>query len=424
MDAKVESAGEWKKVISVVIQKEEVQKEFDKILKNVQKDVNIQGFRKGKVPKKMVISRYGENMIMEASEKLISQALQKACIENKINPAGDPTFEDVKINVKEISDVSFKATVEIDPEIEIKGYKDLKIKVEDVKVDDGEIDAIMETIKNQRAELNETEEPIKKGDIVAVKYENVMVNGEKTDILPAPQAIEIGNAPLSELNTELLGLKKGDKKNISFVFPENYPLADYSGKNGSAEVLIENVRAKTLLPLDEEFFAQIGTPAKNEEELKVIVKDNVLNKKKSEAKVVAHEKAIEELLKSNEFFVPEGRIRNYIHNLRHNEESYYSAKNPQPSFEEYLTTRRDEAEKNIRRFRILDYIVNKENIKVSAEELDAYIENIAKMYNYPFEEFKEQLRKKGETLQIREELKIGKALDCLVGLVKWEDISK
>ena len=424
MDAKIEAAGECKKSISIVIPKEELQKEFNKVLNNVKKDVSIQGFRKGKVPENIIMSRYGESMIMEASEKLISQSFYNACKENKINPAGEPIFEDVKVNPKEITEISFKALVEIDPEIEIKGYKDLKIKIEDVKVEGSEIDAIMETIKNQRAELNETDEPIKKGDIVALKYENVMVGGEKSDKIPAPQAVEIGNAPLAELNTNLLGLKKGDRKELSFVFPENYPLAEYSGKKGAASVEIVNVRAKTLLPLDEEFFAQIGTPAKNEEELKVIVKDNVLNKKKNEAKEAAIEKAIEELLKKNEFFVPDGRIKYYIENLRKNEEKYFNAKNPQPSIEEYLKIRRDEAVKNIRRFRILDYIVSKENIKISSEEVDTYIETIAKAYNYPFEQFKEQLRKSGETIHIREELKIGKALDCLIGLVKWEDASK
>ena len=417
MDAKIEAGKtENEKVISIVIPKEEVQTEFDKILTNVKKDVNIEGFRKGKVPANIIMSRYGESMIMEASEKLISQSLHKACIDNKINPAGDPIFEDVKVNTKEVSEVSFKAIVELDPEIEVKGYKDLKVNIEEVKVDDAEIDAIMESIKNQRAELHETEAPIKKGDIVALKYENAKVNGEVTENFPAPKMIDVGNAPLAELNTDVLGLKNGDKKKVSFVLPD--------GKKAVAEVVVENVRAKTLLPLDEEFFAQMGVPAKNEEELKAIVKDNVLNKKKNEAKESAIEKATEELLKKNEFFVPQGRINYYIQNLYKNEEKYYNAKNPQPSFEEYLKTRREDAIKNIRRFRILDWIVSKEDIKVSAAEVDTYIENIAKAYNYPFEEFKEQLRKSGETLNIREEMKISKALDCLVGVAKWEDASK
>ena len=424
MSAKIEAAGENKKSITIVIPKEDVQKKFDGILKNLKKDVSIQGFRKGKVPESVILSRYGESMIMEASEKLISESFYKACTENKINPASEPIFEDVKVDSKEIAEISFKATVELDPEIEIKDYKNLGVKIEEVKVEDSEVDAIMETIKNQRAELNETDEPIKKGDIVALKYENVMIDGEKSEKIPAPQAVEIGNSPLPELNTELLGLKKGGKKELSFVFPENYPLAECAGKKGSASVEIVNVRAKTLLPLDEEFFKQIGTTATNEEELKAIVKDNVLNKKKNEAKEAAVEKAIGELLKKNAFFVPDGRIKNYIHNLRQSEERYFNAKNPQPSFEEYLTNRKEEAENAIRRFRILDYIVNKEAIKVSSEEVDTYIENIAKMYNYPFEQFKEQLRKSGETIQIREELKIGKALDCLVGVVKWEEASK
>jgi len=397
-----------------------VQKEFDKVLSDVKKKVDIQGFRKGKVPEKIVISRYGESIIMDAAEKLISQAYGKACADNKINPAGDPVFEDTKVNVKEIDDISFVALVEIDPEIKIENYKNLDVKAKEVVVEDSEIDAIIETIKNQRAELNETNEPIKKGDVVGLEYENIVIDGEKSAQFPAPQMIEVGNANLEELNRELLGQKIGDKKEISFVFPSNYPLPEYAGKNASASVKITQIRAKTLLPLDEEFFAQIGTTAKNEEELRAIVKDNVLHKKKNEAKEEAFEKAIEELTKKNEFFVPEARIKYYIENLRKNEEHYFNAKNPQPTFEEYYKNRKDEAEKAIRRFRILNYIVEQEKIKVNTEEVDAHIENIAKMYNYPFEQFKESLRRSGEIMNVREELKINKALNCLIGEAKWE----
>ncbi|MCL2844244.1 MAG: trigger factor [Chitinivibrionia bacterium] len=424
MSTKVESVNEWKKRILVEIPKEEVQAEFDKILKDVAKKVDIQGFRKGKVPEKVVISRYGEGMIMEATEKLISRSFHKACMDNQLNPAGDPVFEDTKINPKEIDAISFAAVIEIDPEIKIDGYKDLKVKINEVKVENNEIDAIIDTIKNQRAELNETNEPIKKGDVVGVEYENIVIDGAKAETFPATKMFEVGNATLPELNTELTGKKTGDKKDISFTFPKDYPLNDYAGKKASATVEIVQVRAKTLIPLDEEFFKQIGTTATNEEELKVIVKDNVLNKKKNEARDEACEKAVDELLKKNDFYVPEGRIKYYIENLHKNEAHYFNAKNPQPSLEEYLEKRKDEATKAIRRFRILDYIVKTENIKVSAEDVDAYIENIAKMYNYPFEQFKESLRKNGETVQIREELKIAKALNCLIGEVKWEDASK
>ncbi|MDR0303686.1 MAG: trigger factor [Chitinispirillales bacterium] len=421
MNTKVESVGEWKKSILIEISKEEVQKEFNKALNDVKKNIDIQGFRKGKVPEKIIISRYGESLIMQAAEKLFSESFYKACEDNKINPAGDPVFDNTNVNIKEISDISFKATVEIDPEIKIENYKKLGVKVNEVKVNDGEVDAVIESVKSQRAELNETKEPVKKGDIVSLKYENVMIDGEKTDKLPAPLNIEVGNAPLAELNTELTGLKAGDKKDISFVFSENYPIADYSNKPGSASVEIVQVRAKTLLPLDEEFFAQIGVAAKNEEELKVIIKDNLLNKKKNEEKEAACERAIDKLLSANKFFVPDGRVKYYIENLRKNESPYYDAKNPQPSLEEYLETRKDEAIKNIRRYRILDYIVREEKIKVGSQEVDAYIENIAKTYNYPFDKFKESLRKSGETLHIREELKITKTLDCLIGETKWED---
>jgi trigger factor len=421
MDAKIESLSEWKKTISVEIPKEEVEKEFGKILNNVKKDISIQGFRKGKVPEKVVIARYGESMLVETAEKLISQSFQKACIDNKINPAGDPIFEETKINTKEIAPISFKAVVEIDPEIEVKGYKNLGVKVEEVKVSDSEVDEIIEMIKNQRAELNETNEPIKKGDVVGLKYENVVIAGEKTEKMPAPQMIEIGTATLVGLNSELLGLSVGDKKEITLTFPENYPMAEYSGKSASTEVEITQVRSKTLLPFDEEFFAQIGTPAKNEEELKVIVKDNVLQKKKNEAKEAASEKVVKKLLEKHDFYVPEGRIKYYLENLRRNEAHYFNAKNPQPSIEEYLENRSEEAIHNIRRFRILDYIVKNENIKVGQEELDAHIETIAKAYNYPFEELKESLRKNGETINIREELKIAKVFSCLIGETKWED---
>jgi len=424
MSVKVESLSEWKKRISVEIPKEEVQQEFNKVLADVKKNVDIQGFRKGKVPEKIVTARYGEGLILDAAEKLISRSFSKACEDNGINPAGDPIFEEPKVNVKEISAISFSAVVEIDPEIKIEDYKNLKIKVKEVKVEDDELDAVMDGIKNHRVELNETNEPVKNGDIVGLKYENAVIDGEKSETFPAPQMIEVGKAALQELNKELIGKKTDDKLNISFTFPADYPMPQYSGKKASATVEVTQVRAKTFLPLDEEFFKELGTPAKNEEELKAIVKDNILHKKKGEVKDEACEKAIDELLKKNDFYVPEGRIKYYIENLHKSEAQYFNAKNPQPSLEEYLEKRRDEATKAIRRFRILEYIVRTENIKVTAEEVDAYIENIAKMYNYAFDTFKESLRKSGETLQIREELKIAKALNCLIGEVKWEDASK
>lgn len=424
MNVKVESAGEWKKAISVEFSKEEVQKEFDAILASAKKTADIQGFRKGKVPEKVIISRYGENLIIETAENLFADSFAKVLKENNINPAGDPLFEESKVNTKEIAPISFKAVVEIDPEIKIKDYKNLGIKAEKVKVEESEIDIVIEAVKSQRAELNETDEPVKAGDVVSLKYQNVVIDGENTEKLPAPYAVEIGKSPLPELNSELVGLKIGDKKEISFVFPVDYPIADYAGKPGAATVEILQVRAKTLLPLDEEFFEQIGSTARNEDELRDIVRENMLQKKKNEAKEAASEKAIDKLLAMNEFFVPEGRIKYYIENLRDREASYFNAKNPQPTLEEYIENRKEEAERNIRRFRILDYIVKTENIKVAQEELDAYIESIAKAYNYPFEKFKESLRKSGETLHLREELKIAKALDCLIGEVKWEDASK
>jgi len=424
MNVKVESAGEWKKAISVEFSKEEVQKEFDAMIASAKKNVDVQGFRKGKVPEKVIISRYGENLIIETAEKLFSDSFAKILKENDINPAGDPIFEDSKINTKEIAPISFKAVVEIDPEIKIKDYKNLGIKAEKVKVEDSEIEAVIEAVKNQRAELNETNEPVKAGDVVSLKYENVVIDGEKTQKLPAPYAVEIGKSPLPELNIELVGLKIGDKKEISFVFPSDYPIADYADKPGSATVEILQVRAKTLLPLDEEFFTQIGSTAKNEDELRDIVRENILQKKKNDAKEAASEKAIDKLLAANEFFVPEGRVKYYVENLRDRESRYYNAKNPQPPLEEYIENKKDEAARNIRKFRILDYIVKTENIKVTQAELDEYIESVAKAYNYPFEKFKESLRKSGETLQLREELKIAKALDCLIGEVKWEDASK
>jgi len=130
MNVKVESAGEWKKAISVEFTKEEVQKEFDAILASAKKSVDVQGFRKGKVPEKVIISRYGENLIIEVAEKLFADSFAKTLKDNDINPAGDPVFEESKINTKEIAPISFKAIVEIDPGIKIKDYKNLGIKVE------------------------------------------------------------------------------------------------------------------------------------------------------------------------------------------------------------------------------------------------------------------------------------------------------
>jgi len=418
MKATVTSPESWKKIIEVEIPVEDVTAQTEKKIAKYSKEAAIPGFRKGKVPTNIIRQRFGDSIRGEVIEDLMNNAYRDACIEQKINPVSDPVIENVK--AENDAPISFTATVEVDPEIVINDYKNLNVTVAIETTEDKDVEDALEAIADQYSTFSPAEGAATVGQVVTLGYSEVTVEGETLQgFLPSPQMVEVGKAPLAELNDILAGMSVSDSKTVSVTYPEDFRIAEVAGKSGEFTVVVTAVQNKAKADLTDEFVKE-KLNFDNLDALKTAIRADIEKHKDEAGKNKAFDEAIDKILEKNDFAIPPARISHYISHLMKDESRYYPNGN-QPSFADYLERYKDVAEKSLKRFRILDYIANTEKVKATQEEVDVKIKAIADQYNQPFETVKAAFRQNGTTVQIREDIKEGKALECLVGLTAWPE---
>ncbi len=420
MKATVTAPETWKKVIEIEIDNDTITSDFNAKVKKYTKEIKVPGFRQGKVPVKMVISRFGESIRAEVLEELMNKSYRDACVENKITPVSDPIIEDVKS--KEGEPVLFKATIEVDPEIEIVDYKGFEVAVEIEETTEAEITEAIDNIREQYATFNPLETAAVEGNVVTVKYSEITVDGEvKEGFLPAPQMIEVGKAPLAELDEALKGIALDEEKKITATFPEDFRIEEVAGQSTEFTIVIEKIQEKILPEINEEFLKMVNF--ETEEAFNEAIRKDIETHKQNSGETKAYDEVIDKILEKNEFAVPQARISHYIQHIIQ-EESRYFPNGGQPAFEDYVERYTDVAKKSLQRFRILDFIAKAEGVKATQAEVDEKIQAIADQYQQPFDVVKQAFRQNGTTVQIREDIKEGKTLKCLIGSEGWPSNAK
>lgn len=418
MKATVTSPESWKKIIEVEIPVADITTQVDKKVAKYAREASVPGFRKGKVPTTIIRARFGDSIRGEVIEELMNNAYRDACIEHKINPVSDPVIENVKAEGD--APISFTATVEVDPEIVVVDYKNLNVTVAIETTEDKDVEDALAAIADQYSTFAPAEGVATEGQVATVSYSDVTVEGESlVGFLPAPQMVEIGKAPIAELNDELKGMSVGESKSVSLTYPADFRIEEVAGKTGEFTFAVTAIQNKTQADLTDEFVKETLN-FENLDALKVAIRADIEKNKEEAGKNKAFDEAIDKILEKNDFAVPPTRISHYISHIMKDEARYYPNGN-QPSFADYLDRYREVAEKSLKRFRILDYIANTEKVKATQDEVDLKIKAIADQYNQPFETVKAAFRQNGTTVQIREDIKEGKALECLVGLSEWPE---
>ncbi len=368
------------------------------------KKVRLPGFREGHVPQKMIAARFGEAIRHEALEALVDSTINEELRKSKLRPVDRGTVEDFADDGK--GDVRFTFKFEVDAEIEVKDYADLGIKADPVEVADAEVEDELHKLQHRLSEEVPVDRAAAEGDVVRGTYLSIVIGGERQPLAENPEfRMALGVSQLKELEQGIVGLKKGDEKSVEFVFPEEYPNDEIKGKKATYSVRIEEVLEVRLPEADDAMAEKVGK--KNMDELRADIRSQIEAYKRHVANEAAHEKAMAKLVAANPFPVPESRVKRYVANLLKKEED--------PT-EEEMKQNRESAENAIRRYRILDWIANKENVRPTQEEVDGYLREMAAGYGVPFEALKEHLRTGGRMAEIREEMRLGKTMDWLIGI--------
>ena len=395
------------RVLDIEVERERFDKIFDQKVKKYSKEVRINGFRPGNVPKEVIAKRFKEPINAESLEALVEEVLKEACKEHNIEPIAPGRIE--KLENEAGKPVFVKAVLEVDPPLEVKDYS-LNIPVHGLDISDSEVDSQIALLQKRQADEAKVDRAAALGDIVVAQYLSIIIGGEAKPLPPRPEfRMELGTSSVPAMDRALIGAKAGEEKAVAFTFPADYSQPDFAGKDSEYQLRILEVMEVKLPAIDDELAKKY-----NFDTLAIFksrIKEDLSKQSLQKAKEEAYEEAMRRLMDTNPFEIPKARIANYVRYKLEQQGHVHTSDDHGHDHSDL----EQEAVFNIRRYRLLEEISKKEKIKPTTEEVDARVKELAEQYGTDFESFKAQLRKSGKIIDIREELKSEKTLDFVIG---------
>ena len=411
MSVEIKETSATLRTLEVTIPQEDLKAPFEKKLSQYKKQVSMKGFRQGQVPKAMILKQFGDSIHHEVVNEMVDKVLNEELKKANIIPVGQ--LKVTKFNDDKETAVTLTVEVEMDPEIDIKGYADTGITVPQTAVHEEEVQAEFDHLMKMWSKDEHVDRAAQKGDVVVGNYLEVVIDGEKQE-LPDNREFRslLGESASPGFDEGLTGATAGETKEINFKYPDDHKDERYRGKTAQFKVEVTDVRKIVPPTLDEEFCKKVGV--KDEAELKSNIAESLANQKQDAAKTKAINEAIDKLIEQNPFEVPNARVVDLIKwSINRNVQDPKDAVEPT---EEQMNTLAPEAIREIKKHRILEFIATKEKIRPAQAQVDARLQEMAKSYHIEFEDLKSHFRQSGRINQLREELRFQMAADFIVGI--------
>jgi trigger factor len=299
--------------LEIEISNNYLKKNIGKAYKNISGKANIPGFRKGKVPYQVIDLNFGKQYVLnEAASLSISELYSDIITESKLIPINYP-----KIRITELSEDSplgFDMEVELEPEIELPAYKGVKVSGISTDVSDEELERQINNIRNNFASLEPVEDgkPVSKGDYVTLDFSGEMEGkafegGNAEDYL-----LEVGsNTLFTGFEDSLIGMKKGEKKNVILTLPNNIKNTDLAGKEANFSIFIKEIKRKVLPEINEEFLKNLGD-FKDADDFKGNIKKRLIEQKESFRRAKIIEEILNHIMDNMKTKVPDVMVTNRI----------------------------------------------------------------------------------------------------------------
>lgn len=421
MSAKWEKLEGNRGVLTVEVAADKVSEGLDAAFKKVVKQINVPGFRKGKMPRQMFEQRFGvEALYQDALDFILPEAYANAVVEAGIDPVDRPEI-DVE-TMEKGQTLVFKATVTVKPEVKLGEYKGLEVEAVSTEVTEEDVNNELEKMQQRFAELVVKEEgKAENGDTVVIDFEG-FVDGEAFEGGKAENySLELGsNSFIPGFEEQVVGLEAGQEKDIEVSFPAEYHAAELAGKPAVFKIKLHEIKTKQLPELDDEFAKDADEEVETLAALKEKTQKNLEESKKHEAEHAVRDSVLEQASSNAEIDVPEVMVETEVDRMVQefeqrlsmqgmNLELYYQFSGQDEAA--LKGQMKEEAEKRVRVNLVLEAIVKAENIEVSEEDVNAEIEKMAEMYNMDVENIKKAL---GSLEGVQADLAVRKAVDFLV----------
>ena len=410
------------KEINIKVEGKEWEEALDKAFVKANAKAKIDGFRPGKAPKEVFLKKYGkEALYMDAADIVLDGAYHKVFEENKdLDIVAQPEIGLKSIDEKGV-EFTFKLTLK--PEVKLGKYKGLNVKKDSVKVTKEEVEHEIEHLRSHYAENVVKEGKVENGDIAIIDFEGFK-DGKAFDGGKGENySLTIGsNTFIPGFEDQIIGMAKGEEKDINVTFPEDYHSEELKGQPVVFKVKVNEIKEVKIPELDKDFFEDLGMEGiDSKETLEAQVKENIKARRDADAENKYIDELLEAAAKNVEVDIPDVMIseeqdrilRQYEENLKMQgltlEQFYQFTNSDEAALKEQM---KDEATKRVTYRLMLEAIAKAEKIEITDEKANEEAETLAKRYQMPVDEF---LKAFGGIEMIKYDLEMRGAIDVLKG---------
>ena len=414
-----ETVSTTKREIEVEIPAQDVARETDSLVQKYQKLARIPGFRKGHAPASIIRRQFAEDLKTEVAETLVPRYFRREAEKQGLTPISQPRVTDLHIHDGE--PLRFKASFEVMPEIPVDGYKELRAEHPEIAVTDEEVNQAIQDIREQHATYTPIEDrTIAEGEFAQVSLVGTTKDGDGAPIKMDEILVEIGGKnTLPEFTENLRGASAGDERTFDVKYADDYSDKRLAGTTFSYTVKVQALKQKALPELNDDFAKELGNDFQTIDQVKQRIREQMETEKRQNIEREGKEKLMADLVKRNEFKVPEALVERQVDLRLERGLRALAAQGMKPEdmkgmdFNRLRAGQREGAEQEVKSSLLLERIAELEKLEVSDEEMDREIETISKQTKQTTEAVRARLTEDGALDRIRHRIRNEKALEFL-----------
>jgi trigger factor len=413
-----ETSTSTKREIQVEVPASEVSRETETLIQKYQKVARLPGFRRGHVPASVIRQRFSQDIKNDVVDALVPRYFRKEAEKLGLIPVSQPRVTD--LHVHEGEPLRFKASFEVMPEIKVDGYKELRADKPNISVTDEEVEQSLNSLQEQHATFTSLEgRTLGDGDFAQVSLDGEPKDGEGKPVHMDDILVEIaGKNTMPEFTANLRGGVAGDARTFEVTYPSDTSDQRLAGKTFTYTVKVQSIKQKNLPELNDQFAKELGEFS-NLEDVRKRIREGMEAERKHEAERAAKDKLVAELVKRNDFEVPEALVERQIdirleRGLRALTAQGMKAEDiKKMDFTRLRAGQREQAVHEVKASLLLDRIADEEKIEVSDAEIDHEVEALAQQSKQTAEAIRARLTRDGALDRIRNRIRSEKTLDFL-----------
>lgn len=434
MNVQMTRSGTWRRTLEIEAPAEDVDKRLNDAYRKYSKTLNLPGFRKGKIPLSVVKRQFGPAIQGEVVQEMVEEFYREASEAEGIQPVSQASIDD--ISFEEGQPLVFKASVDVRPEITVETYKELKVTRPVFAVEDEHVDSRLRYMQEESATEQVVERAADLDDVVFADVEELDEDGSPVaDHRSEDQSIRLfkteDDKP-TELAKQLMGISAGESREVTITRPvqdepdqEDREDRDEEPKEETVmfRVMAKEIRERELPELDDDLAQDVGGVA-SLDELKTQIRNEMQTQYDQMIRQRVEENLIDALIEGNPFEVPDSMVENYLNGMVESYKREQAGPDQDIDEDAIRESGRDQAERGVKRFLLLDAVADQEKIEVTDEDLDEHLEEMSQRHNIEGPRLRQILGRTEQLDQIESDIKTQKTFDFLIDNADVEDVEE